>query len=556
MNYNDLNPGGQPIVKDVANSSVDPRVVIKSRRWVTQLVLVLVIVSSIFRFTNLDGRFYWHDESMTSIRTAGQNPELIRSQLDNRLVEFQDLQKFQHRDPTSNVGEMVNLLAVQDAKHPPFYFMLVWAWRQIFGDSITAIRLFSAVISLLIFPALYWLGLELFANTTIATMMMGVVAFSPIHLLFAQEARAYSLWTVLIIASSAALLRAMKQRTRLNWLVYIVLATMGVYTQTLFTLVLLGHGIYVGGLSWHTSESKRWGIPRIALTYLGSLSLIGAIFSPWLYQIVKTLETLQGNTAWAFSSVSKGFLVKKWLITYSATFVDWDGWILAKPNSLINYAPKGIVVLVLIAAFYFLCRNTQKRIWLLLVALIAPFIGGLMLPDLILGGQRSIASRYFLGVFIALQIAIAYLFSVKIFAHNAKRPNLWKSGLMLMLVLQIISCNSIIHSQVWWTKFYNLVSVANIINRVENTLVISDTQLGANLGSLIALSNQIKPGVKLQLVNSSNPPLLPLGFKQVLLVSTANPDRLLLAYEDAYTMDLLPKSDGLVWQMTPKTTEN
>lgn len=45
---------------------------------------------------------------------------------------------------------------------------------------------------------------------------MALIAVSPFHVLYAQEAREYSLWTVTILLSSAALLRAMRVKTKLS----------------------------------------------------------------------------------------------------------------------------------------------------------------------------------------------------------------------------------------------------------------------------------------------------------------------------------------------------
>jgi len=66
-----------------------------------------------------------------------------------------------------------------------------------------AIRSLSAIISLLVFPGVYWLLPGIWVvNGWIA---IALIAVSPFHILYAQEAREYSLWTVTIALSSAAL---------------------------------------------------------------------------------------------------------------------------------------------------------------------------------------------------------------------------------------------------------------------------------------------------------------------------------------------------------------
>ena len=64
----------------------------------------------------------------------------------------------------------------------------------------TAIRSLSALISLLIFPCIYWLCRELFnVPLSVPGVAIALMAISPIQLVYAQEAREYILWLVTII---------------------------------------------------------------------------------------------------------------------------------------------------------------------------------------------------------------------------------------------------------------------------------------------------------------------------------------------------------------------
>ncbi|MEG3987264.1 hypothetical protein QUA13_08880 [Microcoleus sp. S28C3] len=45
---------------------------------------------------------------------------------------------------------------------------------------------------------------------------VGLLAVSPLHVLYAQEARPYCLWPALILISCASLLRAMRLETKLS----------------------------------------------------------------------------------------------------------------------------------------------------------------------------------------------------------------------------------------------------------------------------------------------------------------------------------------------------
>src|SRR5207248_4961479 len=95
------------------------------------------------------------------------------------------------------------------------------------------------------FPGLYWLCRELFGCSRTAWMAVALLAVSPFHVLYAQEAREYSLWTVAILLSSAALLRAARLQTRRTWWAYAASVALGLYSHTLFVLVAGAHGAYM-----------------------------------------------------------------------------------------------------------------------------------------------------------------------------------------------------------------------------------------------------------------------------------------------------------------------
>ena len=70
----------------------------------------------------------------------------------------------------------------------------------------TAIRSLSALISLLVFPSVYWLCRELFnVPLLVPGVAIALMAISPIQLVYAEEAQEYILWLVTILRSSALL---------------------------------------------------------------------------------------------------------------------------------------------------------------------------------------------------------------------------------------------------------------------------------------------------------------------------------------------------------------
>ncbi|NJL19611.1 MAG: hypothetical protein HC895_00380 [Leptolyngbyaceae cyanobacterium SM1_3_5] len=144
--------------------------------------------------------------------------------------------------------------------------MLRW-WVDAIGQStVSIVRSFSALTSLLVLPAVYWLAHELFVQIEAGRQYLGsakrsqfdpqvretacwfavaLVAVSPYHLLYAQEAREYALWALLTAVSSALLLRSIRLQSPASWIAYSLSLILGLYTYLLMILVAIGHGIYV-----------------------------------------------------------------------------------------------------------------------------------------------------------------------------------------------------------------------------------------------------------------------------------------------------------------------
>ena len=205
--------------------------------WLRFLIIISLVIGILLHFVNIDRKFYWGDEVFTSLRISGYTVPEMNEQLGNgRVFSIEDLHKYQYPNPEKNTIDTIKSIILEESQVAPLYFVMVRFWVEWFGNSVAVTRSFSAFISLLTFPCLYWLCQELFESSLIAWIAMALVAVSPIHLVYAQEARAYSLWVVTILISSAALLRAMRLKTKGAWSIYAATLPLGFYTQLFFGL--------------------------------------------------------------------------------------------------------------------------------------------------------------------------------------------------------------------------------------------------------------------------------------------------------------------------------
>jgi uncharacterized membrane protein len=452
------------------------------------IILIIIILASgiFFRFANLDKKVYWGDETATSLRISGYTlSELQELGFLGEEMGVKDLQKYQYPNQEKNLYNLIVGLAKEEPQHPPLYFILARFWVKLFGHSVAVTRSISAVLSLLAFPCIYWLCRELFKTSLPGWLAMALLAVSPIQILYAQEARSYSLWSVTVLLSSAALLKAIRLNTRISWLTYAISLTLGLYTIVLSVIVAIGQGIFV-------IFRENFRLTKIVRSYLWS-SLVGFIlFFPWILAIIFNVSEAIETTDWTRQKVSFLNLLKIWLLNISRIFFDVN-YNFTKRNSLL-YIIILLLFFLVIYSIYFLCRYACKQAWLFVLILIGTNFFSLVLPDLILGGIRSGVARYLFPFYLSIQIAVAYLLASKMSSMSMWQQKFWRGAAAILISLGIYSSVVISPADSWWNKYIDiyLPKVAEIVNQTERPIVITGWH------SLMSLSHILKPNVSIQ----------------------------------------------------------
>lgn len=539
------------------------------RNWLQFLIIAVLVIGILFRFANLDRKFYWIDETYTSLRVSGYTEaEIIKEISYQKITSPADLQKYQQINSEKTLRDTLNSLATEDPHHPPLYYVLARYWAQWFGTSVAAMRSLAAVISLLVFPAIYWLAWELFESSAVAWMAIAIFAISPYHILFAQEARQYSLWTVTTILSTAALLRATRPDENqnpvalvLSWALYAATATLGLYTHLLFVCVAAAHAIYVAVIA-------NWRDVKTFISYYVA-SLIALIcFMPSLVNTVENFNQVRSTTIWA-EQTNFLRLVSRWVGSITIAFFDIgiDGS--ANATQLALLIPVGIMILALVGyALYYLCRQTPKRVWLIVLLLIATTALFLAVPDIIKGGRRSANPRYLVPCYVGIQIAVAYLLSAKISSNleKLKQQKLWKIVIVGVFSAGIISGGVSSQADIWWNKgsgWLRALEVAATVNQASNPLFISD----ANIAYIMPLSYYLEPKVKLLIEprcytscyknrelakKKPQPPQIPAGFNELFLYRPSSTLRSAIQQQN-YQIDPADTNVELnLWKITKK----
>lgn len=462
------------------------------------IFLVILVASVIMRFINLHYKLYWADETFTLLRVHGHTKqELVQGAVNGQVTPIKDLQKFQTPTPEKNTIDVIKGLGTEDPKHTPLYFVLTHFWVNIFGSSPTAIRSVSAIFSVLTLRVAYWFCIELFESSFIATVATLLIAVSPFHILFAQEARMYSLHILTILLSSAIVLRAIRRQTKQDWFIYTGTVILGFYTHLIFGFVAVTHGIYI---------VVNYGIrnKKILTNYLQSTLLALLAFSPWLFLILSQINKVVETVSWINNPLAFNDLLTGWQVHFSRIFFDITPIYLRDntENAFWWLTIRALILLTLFAV-YFLHKAPKKASSFLWILTFLPVLT-LAIPDIIFGGTRSIQLRYSIIPYLGYLLILAYLLGTKV-KENQKHSQLskviWRTVIAAIIVMSITSWSLNFQQKAWWNKYYNYENpqLAQIVNQSKSPLIVCvDCDNDWGFGNLMSWSYLLDDQVKFQ----------------------------------------------------------
>lgn len=188
---------------------------------------------------------------------------------------------------------------VSPAQNGPLYFLLMRPWFALAGTSEFALRLTSALFSLLaigliwqvarrLLPAGRGLGLD---NAPLLAALL--LAFHPYQHWYGQEGKMYALVVVLTLLSSWSWLEAMRLGGAGRWLRYLIVTSICIYTHLLTALIVPIHVLWFALAA--PLNRQRWRGYALALSGF-VLPYLPLIWWQWHY-----LTTLDYQTGYAFT---------------------------------------------------------------------------------------------------------------------------------------------------------------------------------------------------------------------------------------------------------------
>lgn len=517
-------------------------------------LLLVLALGVYFRCADLGGRLYWFDETWTATLLSGHSyGELRKTVFNNRETDREELQRYQHVGPGPGVLGTLVSVARDDPHNPPLYPLLLRLWAGALGDSVAMRRALSALFSVLALPLAWWLGRELFDSTRVGWLAAGLVAVSPLHVLYAQEARSYSLFALTTLASSLALLRALRLARWQDWALYSVAATAGLYTHLLFLLVMATHAVWVvATVSW--LGPKPFRLPAPLSRYLWAALAALAAFFPWVLVVLRRARLAQAMVRWTTEDPGAASLVKSWVAGLGRVFFDVPAVLAGVPGEdqgdALAYAPLAVGCLISACALLFLCRRAPRRGWLPVLTLALLPALPLIVADVTLGGRRSAIPRYLFPSFLGVQLAVAYLLARGTDSTGVLRRRLHQGGVVILLVGGLVSCAVNSRVAVPWHRPNNrdTPAVAAALNRCQRPLVITTTS-GPNAAHMFVLSYLLEPKVRIRFVIDPDVPAIPEGVSDVFMFDPSPALRQALEKRAGRSWGLVPGTRYL-WSLT------
>lgn len=342
------------------------------------VLAAIVVAGAALRLTALNRQSLWFDEIDVVVRA--QRP------LDQVLRTF-----------------------VAAGENGPLYNILLALWVRLAGISEIAVRAPSAVAGVVGILLIYLLGRRV-AGSTAGLIAAGLLAISPYHVWYSQEAKMYAMVLLLALASTYALVEALARNQRWWWVAYAAATTLLFYSHVATVLVFAAQSLYAG----YTILLRRAWPGRAR----GWLLAVAVLTLPYVPIALWALRVIGGQVATWQPSVGLWDALKIFAIKFAInryTIVDQE-------RAAILYALLAGVGLIALAL-----RRQSARWWLLLLSLSVVPVVGLWLVSL---RQSVFSDRY------AIVALPAYLLLVAAaVAWLIRHRRLWPLGIVAVFLL-------------------------------------------------------------------------------------------------------------------------
>lgn len=320
-------------------------------------ILFIILIGAALRIYGLDSKDLWHDEVIAIYRFE--------------KVSFA-------YDP-----------------HPPLYYILLKFWITCFGKTEFAVRSLSVLAGIGSLLVLYKIG-ELLVSRKLGLISAFLLALSPLHIWYSQEARNYSLSVFLILVSIYAFLLCLKKDKTCLWAIFTVVTSLSIYTSyfAFFFIITEGLLFFVKEFRY---LFKKW---------LLSICLAFIIFLPNLPIFIKRFLFIKETSFWVLKPTLKSiaFTFENFNIGYNGT--------------LLMYLLSRVFFLFFLFGVIYLFYNKRSELFLLISFLFVPIASSFLISQFmpIYVDKQFMVSSLFYYIIIAQGLIILRPYFIKVFS--------------------------------------------------------------------------------------------------------------------------------------------
>ena len=197
--------------------------------------------------------------------------------------------------------------------NPPLYYSFLHLWTMLFGYSEYAIRISSALFGIVSIIMIYMVAKHLFDKET-AVLSALLLGLSVVHIEYAQEARTYSLSSLLTLFSMYFFIKLLTINTYKNLIGYVFFSILLMYSHICGFYIIISQNICFISIFLlfkedYTLNHKQW--------ILGQLILL-ILFIPWISIFLSNVLIWQGPG-------SQDWVTKPSLGTILNAFIQFSG---------------------------------------------------------------------------------------------------------------------------------------------------------------------------------------------------------------------------------------
>jgi hypothetical protein len=233
----------EPATAPAALTGPPPVAASGSSRWVVGAAALIVMAGAAIRFAALSTSI-WFDESVTV------------------------------KDVNGSFGQMLHRVVNHEAS-PPFYFVCLWIWRHLVGDTGADLRALSALAGTLTIALAFYVARRRIGPRA-GLILAACVAVSPVLVYYSTEMRMYGVLVLITGVGFEAFLCASKSPNRRNLSVWATVSLLALWTQYYAVLAVAPQAAWLITLAWkHRSRSRctliavgALALPALPLVYL------------------------------------------------------------------------------------------------------------------------------------------------------------------------------------------------------------------------------------------------------------------------------------------------